>query len=98
MAESTKRYRVSTQPRDAVGEEWEVFTRNEEDAPLRHVGSVSAPTAEIAHEQATKLFGWHATDIWLCPATDVRRYATHTLDERATPADVEANDDGPRKA
>lgn len=83
MVEKSKRYRVGDQPRDAVEREWEIFTRTEESDPLQHVGSVSAPTAEVAHTQATKLFGWYATDIWLCPASDVRRYSTYTLDEQA---------------
>ena len=83
MVEKTNRYRVGDQPRDAVEQEWEIFIRDDTDDPLQHAGSISAPTADVAHIQATKLFGWYATDIWLCPASDVRRYSTHTLDEQA---------------
>lgn len=83
MVEKSKRYRVGDQPRDAVEQEWEMFIRDDSGDPLQHAGSISAPTADVAHIQATKLFGWYATDIWLCPASDVRRYSTHTLDEQA---------------
>ncbi|EMA46065.1 Htur_1727 family rSAM-partnered candidate RiPP [Halococcus saccharolyticus] len=83
MVEKSKQYRVGDQPRDAVEQEWEIFIRNEKTDPLRHTGSISAPTADVAHIQATKLFRWYATDIWLCPASDVRRYSTYTLDEQA---------------
>ncbi|WP_225335574.1 Htur_1727 family rSAM-partnered candidate RiPP [Halomicrobium urmianum] len=44
--------------------------------PLTHAGSVTAPTEEIAVEQAEKLFGHAATTLWLCPATEVTRRTT----------------------
>ncbi|MFC6723075.1 Htur_1727 family rSAM-partnered candidate RiPP [Halobium palmae] len=85
MVQKPQRYRVGEYPRDAVEREWEVFVRDAEDDPLRHIGSISAPGVDIAYEQATKLFAWYSTDIWLCPADAVARYSTHTLDDRAEP-------------
>ncbi|MUV57397.1 rSAM-partnered protein, Htur_1727 family [Halogeometricum rufum] len=86
MVEKPDRHRVGDTPRgadDTGGREWEVFVRGDDDDPLRHVGSVSAPSADVAHEQATKLFAWYADDLWLCPADAVRRYSTHDLDDDA---------------
>jgi|SRR5699024_6521503 len=83
MAEQSNWSRVGEQPRDAVDREWEVFIRNESRDPLQHVGSVSAPTIETARTQATTLFGRYATNLWLCPATDVWRYSRTTIGERA---------------
>ena len=85
MVGTPDRYRVGEHPRDAVEREWEVFVREAESESLRHVGSVSTPSVDIAYEQATKLFGGDATDIWLCPARDVHRYSTYALDEGAEP-------------
>ncbi|GAA0458981.1 Htur_1727 family rSAM-partnered candidate RiPP [Halococcus dombrowskii] len=87
MAEQSNWSRVGEQPRDAVDREWEIFVRNETTDPLQHVGSVSAPTIEAARTQATTLFGRYATDLWLCPAADVRRYSRTTIDERAVSID-----------
>jgi rSAM-partnered protein len=61
-------------PRSATEREWEVFAR--EDGTLRHVGSVTAPAADVAHEEATTLFGWASEAVWLCPADEVHRYST----------------------
>lgn len=85
MVGKPDRYRVGDHPRDAVEREWEVFVREDESESLRHVGSISAPSADVAYEQATKLFAWYASDVWLCPARDVHRYSTHALDEQAEP-------------
>ncbi|MFC7157446.1 Htur_1727 family rSAM-partnered candidate RiPP [Halomarina halobia] len=93
MVERPERYRIGEYPRDAIDAEWEVLVRGREGNPLRHVGSVSAPTAQAAYERATKLFAWYATDVWLCPAREVRRYSTHALDERAEPAGPNAGDE-----
>lgn len=94
MVEKPERSRVGDQPRDAVEQEWEVFVRDATEDPLRHVGSISAPTAEFAYEQATKLFAWYATDIWLCPADAVSRYSTHVLDDSAEPVPVDTGEEG----
>jgi rSAM-partnered protein len=94
MVEKSDRHRVGDEPRDGTGgREWEVFVREDGDGPLRHVGSVSAPSADVAHEQATKLFGWYADDVWLCPADAVRRYSTHDLDDDAEAATLGTGDE-----
>jgi rSAM-partnered protein len=77
------------EPRTDDGREWEAFVR-ESEGPLRHVGSVSAPTAGVAREQATTLFGHAAEAIWLCPADEVERLTT-----RAFGAARESNDGDP---
>lgn len=83
--EKAARSTVGAYPRGGDQREWEVFVREDDDTPMRHVGSVSAPTPEIAHEQATRLFAWFATDVWLCPADETRRFSTHDLDDEAEP-------------
>jgi rSAM-partnered protein len=60
-------------PRATTGREWELFVREAADEPLRHVGSLTAPTRDVALEAATELFGWTAADVWLCPADEVER-------------------------
>jgi rSAM-partnered protein len=62
-------------PRGDVTREWELFVRESTGDPLLHAGSVSAPSAEIAREQAERLFGWTAETLWLCPADETRRFA-----------------------
>lgn len=73
------RTQVEDAPRSATGREWEVFVREDTEGPLKHVGSVTAATADTAHEHASSLFDWAARDVWLCPADETRRYTTHTL-------------------
>ncbi|MFB6151927.1 MAG: Htur_1727 family rSAM-partnered candidate RiPP [Haloarculaceae archaeon] len=72
-------------PRGDVGREWELFVREESDEPLRHAGSVSAPSAAVAREQATTLLGWSAEALWLCPADETVRLAAEgsALGDRA---------------
>lgn len=95
MAEEGRRSKLDERPRSATEREWETFVRESESDPLRHVGSVTAPTAEIAHEQAATLFERFATDIWVCPATEVSRFSTETLggepEGSEHGADTEAN-------
>lgn len=83
MVEKEDRSRVGEAPRGDPTREWEVFVREDDEEPLRHVGSVSAPDAEVAREQSSRLFGWYADDLWLCPADEVRRFSTHDLDRAA---------------
>lgn len=71
--------RASSEPRSADGRQFEVFLRETATEPLRHVGTVAAPTPETAHEEAAVLFGWAARDIWLCPAESTHRYTTEPL-------------------
>jgi len=73
MSERAERVRTDA-PRATTGQEWEVFVREAGADPLTHAGSLTAPTREIAREQATQLFGWSATDVWLCPADEVERF------------------------
>ena len=95
MVEPADRSRVGEEARGDPTREWEVFVREDADDPLRHVGSVSAPNAEIAHEQSSRLFAWYADDLWLCPADEVRRFSTHDLAgaDGATPADERPSSD-----
>ena len=79
-------------PRADAGREWEVFVRETTDDGLSHVGSVSAPSAELAHEQATALFGHAAETIWLCPADETRRVTRSRLG--AAHADGDQTDPG----
>ncbi|WP_135822812.1 Htur_1727 family rSAM-partnered candidate RiPP [Halostella litorea] len=92
MVEKARRNEVGDNPRGGDGREWEVFVREDADEPMQHVGSVSAPSPEVAHEQATRLFAWFATDVWICPADETHRFSTHDLDDEAEPA---PHPDGP---
>ncbi|MFW6317371.1 MAG: Htur_1727 family rSAM-partnered candidate RiPP [Halorubrum sp.] len=89
MVEKTDRTTVSGGPRSADGRRFEVFVREEEADPLRHVGTVAAPTPDVAHEEASKLFAWYARDVWVCPAEETHRYSAESL---AT--DDRSSDDG----
>nr|WP_252718806.1 Htur_1727 family rSAM-partnered candidate RiPP [Haloarcula sp. CBA1122] len=51
--------------------------------------SVSAPSADIAREQAASLFARTAVTLWLCPADKTRRYQT----DEATLGTGNAGDD-----
>lgn len=73
-------------PRGATSREWEVFCREHESEPLTHVGSVSAPTAAVAREQAGTLFGHAASALWLCPADETLRVQSRELGVGATTA------------
>jgi len=66
-------------PRGDTSREWEVFCRETESEPLTHVGSVSAPTADIAREQAATLFEHAAAALWLCPADETVRVQERDL-------------------
>ena len=85
MVEKTDRTGGSNGARSADGRRFEVFVREEEADPLRHVGTVAAPTPDAAHEEASKLFAWYARDVWVCPADETHRYSAESL------ADGEAN-------
>ncbi|ELY38409.1 Htur_1727 family rSAM-partnered candidate RiPP [Natronorubrum tibetense] len=83
MVEKARRERVATDDRGNPTQQWDVFCRDEPDEPLRHVGSVAAASGTEAHEHASRLFGWSAVDVWLCPADDVERYSTRGLESDA---------------
>ncbi|WP_416839311.1 Htur_1727 family rSAM-partnered candidate RiPP [Haloferax sp. DFSO52] len=80
-------------PRIDGSRQWEVFIRETDAEPLRHVGSVSAPSVDIATEQATTLFGFSSSALWLCPADEVLRIGGNDLASKgradADPADAE---------
>ena len=92
MVEKTDRSENANGPRSADGRRFEVFVREEESDPLRHVGTVAAPTPDAAHEEASKLFGWYARDVWVCPAAEVSRYSAASLAGDAEGADAEGDD------
>jgi len=75
------------EPRDAVTREWELFVREDADGPLTHAGSVSAPSADIAREQAAQLFEWTAETLWLCPSEEVERVQTDAVSTVASAED-----------
>lgn len=91
MAEHNDRSPVDDGPRSATEREWDVFVREETADPLRHVGSVTAPSPDVAHEQASSLFDRWARDVWLCPADAVHRYTSHSLAESDGGATREAD-------
>lgn len=70
---------------------FEVFVRDDPDEPLRHVGSVAADDAETAYERATRLFAWHADDVWVSPADAFTRFTTHDLADDADPAPTDVS-------
>ena len=75
------------EPRGGTTREWELFCRETTADPLRHVGSVSAPSAAVAREQATRLFGHVADTFWLCPADEtvrVQRESVGVTDREGT--------------
>ncbi|WP_396613049.1 Htur_1727 family rSAM-partnered candidate RiPP [Haloferax sp. S1W] len=66
-------------PRIDGSRQWEVFLRESSTDPMRHVGSVTAPSADIATDHATTLFEYAASALWLCPADEVRRLGGNDL-------------------
>lgn len=66
------------EPRADEVPEWEVFLRESACEPLRHAGSVTAPSADVAHEQASTLFP-DAGTLWLCRSDRVARFAQRDL-------------------
>lgn len=81
--------------RSTDGRRFEVFIREEEADPLRHVGTVTAPTPDAAHEEASTLFAWYARDVWVCPADEMHRYSAESLAAESDD-DTTAGDDEPR--
>lgn len=88
MVEKTEREKVPSGRRAPEGREWELFVRDESSEPLRHVGSVRARSADEAHESASRLFGWYASDIWVVPADAMHRYAAESLSDDTESAAV----------
>ncbi|WP_187367321.1 Htur_1727 family rSAM-partnered candidate RiPP [Haloferax sp. KTX1] len=66
-------------PRIDGSRQWEVFYRDVPTEPMRHVGSVSAPSEDLATEQARTLFGDGDADLWLAPADEFLRLGGNDL-------------------
>ncbi len=79
MVEKASRSGGESGPRSADGRRFEVFVRDAAPDPMRHVGTVAAPTPDAAHEEASRLFGWYARDVWVAPAAEVHRYSVESL-------------------
>jgi rSAM-partnered protein len=102
MVEKAQRSLDET-PRRTRERRWEVFVRESESDPMRRVGTVAAPSAEVAHEEASRLFAWYARDVWLCPADETRRFSTYSLGDDepeggSAGVDGDVTDDGPATA
>ena len=99
MAEKTDRVHEDGS-RSTDGRRFEVFVREEEADPLRHVGSVAAPTPDAAHEEADALFAPYARDVWVCPAAETHRYSAESLpggrEDAGDATAVDADAEGPR--
>jgi rSAM-partnered protein len=84
MVEKARRAEVE---RCRADDEWEVLARDEPDAPVRYVGRVRAADAESAHEEATRLWCWYASEVWVCPAREVRTFSVEAAESNdADPA------------
>ena len=93
MVEKTDRRENANGPRSADGRRFEVFVREAESDPLRHVGTVAAPTPDAAHEEVSKLFAWYARDVWVCPAAEVSRFSAESLADDDAEGDANAEDE-----
>ncbi|MFC6784613.1 Htur_1727 family rSAM-partnered candidate RiPP [Halobaculum halobium] len=74
---TARRVRVD-EPRADDSTEWEVFLRGSAADPLRHAGSVTAPSSDVAHEQASTLFP-DASTLWLMRSDSVARFTERDL-------------------
>jgi len=71
---------------DAEGDrEWEILAREEADSQPRYVGTVRAGDAAAAHEEATRLFCWYDHEVWVCPASEIRRFSVAQSEESEPP-------------
>ncbi len=96
MAEPTERRRIEDGDRAPNGREFEVFVREGGSDPMRHVGSVRAADVDGAYVIASRLFAWHADDVWICPSADVTRYTTHDLADDTERVDRPTDAEEPR--
>ena len=90
MADSDQRTPVR-QPRADDVPEWEVFLRESSGDALRHAGSVTAPSADVAHEQASTLFTGVST-LWLARSDRVARFTERGLSAEYEPTAAAAGD------
>lgn len=90
-ADAPDRRRVSA-PRADETREWEVFVRETPEDSLRHVGSVTAPSAAVAHEAAGTLFDHTAETLWCAPTDEVARFTTRDLGSEYADAATDGRD------
>mgnify|MGYP006275569471 CR=1 FL=1 len=77
--------------------EWEVLAREETDSSPRYVGTVRADDAAAAHEEATRLFCWYDHEVWVCPASEIRRFSADEVassEDESTAAVPESGTEG----
>ncbi|WP_293030550.1 Htur_1727 family rSAM-partnered candidate RiPP [Natronococcus sp.] len=79
MVEKTVRSRVDGES-SGSSPRWEVFVRDEASDPLTYAGSVVVADGETAHEHASRLFGWYAVEVRVCPADEVERYSSREIE------------------
>lgn len=96
MVEPAERRQIEDGDRAPHGREWEVFVRSDSADSMRHVGSVRAADPDGAHELASRLFAWHAEDVWICPSATVTRYTSHHLAEDAPTVERPTDTEEPR--
>ncbi|UIP01418.1 Htur_1727 family rSAM-partnered candidate RiPP (plasmid) [Halobaculum sp. CBA1158] len=100
MTDSDRRESVA-QARADDSPEWEVFLRESSAEPLRHAGSVTAPSTDVAREQASALFP-EASTLWLARSDRVARFTERDLgaeyDGDGAEGDDDADADGERDA
>ena len=89
MVEKTVRSRVDDEP-STSSPRWEVFVRDEASDPLTYAGSVVAADGETAHEHASRLFGWYAAEMWVCPADEIERYSSREPEDDGRDPEDEA--------
>ncbi|AFK18844.1 rSAM-partnered protein [Haloferax mediterranei ATCC 33500] len=70
--------------------QWEVLFREDSTEPMRHVGSVTAPSGDLAVEQARTLFGDDEGAIWLCPADEMLRLGGNDLQAKGNTSSTAA--------
>ncbi|QZP39655.1 Htur_1727 family rSAM-partnered candidate RiPP [Halobaculum magnesiiphilum] len=92
MADTDRRTRVDAARADDAPE-WEVFHRESPADPLRHVGSVTAASSDVAHEQASTLFP-DASTLWLTRSDRVARFSDRDLGAEYDATDMTADDGG----
>ncbi len=95
MAGPTRR-RIDDDDRAPSGREFEVFVRSDGTDPMRHAGSVRAADVDGAYELASRLFAWHADDVWICPSAEMTRYTTHDLAANAATVEGTTDPEEPR--
>ncbi len=80
MSDQPTRQKAEPRSGEDTSQEWEIFIRLDKGDPMRHAGSVTAPSADIAHEHTSQLLIHHAQDVWVTLADNMHRYSTYRLD------------------